>query len=78
MRTVRVGDLTLLRLTLLAPDIVEAILDGRQPVDPGGVTAAGAVSDGVGGATRGVQQTPNNGFLVASRAPMGQHTRTEG
>jgi hypothetical protein len=23
----------LLRLTLLAPDIVEAMLDGRQPVD---------------------------------------------
>src|ERR1700710_2220851 len=26
---------TLLRLTLLAPDIVEAILDGRQPTDLG-------------------------------------------
>ena len=26
---------TLLRLTLLAPDIVEAILDGRQPADLG-------------------------------------------
>ena len=26
---------TLLRLTLLAPDIVEAILDGQQPVDLG-------------------------------------------
>ena len=26
---------SLLRLTLLAPDIVEAILDGRQPAEPG-------------------------------------------
>src|SRR4051794_33478315 len=26
---------SILRLTLLAPDIVEAILDGRQPVDLG-------------------------------------------
>ena len=26
---------TILRLTLLAPDIVEAILDGRQPAEPG-------------------------------------------
>ena len=26
---------TLLRLTLLAPDVVEAILDGRQPADLG-------------------------------------------
>ena len=26
---------SLLRLTLLAPDIVEAILDGRQPADRG-------------------------------------------
>ncbi len=26
---------TLLRLTLLAPDIVEAILDGRQPIGLG-------------------------------------------
>ncbi len=39
---------TLLRLTLLAPDIVEYILDGRQP--PGGELAdvAGAVPAGLG------------------------------
>ena len=40
-----------LRLTLLAPDIVEAILDGRQPAElqTGRLTAA--VSGGVGGST---------------------------
>ena len=34
----------LLRLTLLAPDIVEAILDGRQPRDTGAAEAVGARS----------------------------------
>ena len=34
---------TLLRLTLLAPDIVEAILDGRQPADLGLPGLLGAV-----------------------------------
>ena len=34
---------TLLRLTLLAPDIVEAILDGRQPADLGPPRLLGAV-----------------------------------
>ena len=40
-----------LRLTLLAPDIVEAILDGRQPVSCSWISAGG-VSAGVGRATR--------------------------
>jgi hypothetical protein len=34
---------TLLRLTLLAPDLVEAILDGRQPADLGLPRLLGAV-----------------------------------
>ncbi len=34
---------SLLRLTLLAPDIVEAILDGRQPADLGPPRRLGAV-----------------------------------
>jgi hypothetical protein len=45
-----------LRLTLLAPDIVEAVLNGRQPGgdDTGGVDAT--VSGGVEGATSEVPQ----------------------
>ena len=39
-----------LRLTLLAPDIVEAILDGRQPAETTLATLAAAVSGGVAGA----------------------------
>lgn len=39
----------ILRLTLLAPDIVEAILDGRQPE---GLTLPGLVGGVSGGATR--------------------------
>ncbi len=33
----------ILQLTLLAPDIVEALLDGRQPADPGLPRLLGAV-----------------------------------
>ena len=40
-----------LRLTLLAPDIVEAVLDGRQPEDMTLATAmAGVPAGGMGGA----------------------------
>lgn len=40
----------ILMLTLLAPDIVEAILDGRQPVGARGARVAGGGSGGVAGA----------------------------
>ena len=41
-----------LRLTLLAPDIVEAILDGKQGAGGDTGAAAGAISGGVGASTR--------------------------
>ena len=42
----------ILRLTLLAPEIVEAILDGRQPAELQLDDLLEAVSVGVGGATK--------------------------
>ena len=42
---------TLLRLTLLAPDIIEAILDGRQPAELGLPGLLKAVPDRIGSPT---------------------------
>ena len=54
-----------LRLTLLAPDIVEAILDGRQPEGMRLEDSAGGVSGGVGGAAF---------WTVRSRTPRTRQT----
>ena len=60
----------ILQLTLLAPDIVEAILDGRQPTGARAAEADGAVPGAVGGVEGGsaarIGAVPSSDFQVKS------------
>lgn len=70
-----VGDV--LRLTLLAPDIIEAILDGRQPPDASVRGAAQGVSARVGGAAQSHSRRAMSRTVVAPEILRGRAASTE-